>query len=277
MKYAGFWARVLAYLIDSILVSVVFYGAMGLWFASSDGDLMETLLEPSTSGILSLGGFFVNWLYFALMESSEYQGTLGKKALGLKVTDEFGRRISFGRATGRTFAKILSGLLLCIGYIMVAFSDKKQGLHDRIASTLVIYASSVVNQTPVYNAPIESSSPLVYTTNRQPSSKKLVMFGFDSDGRTVRVSFDTEDHRLFEGGIQIGRDGQSAPIYINDTSVSRVHAKIYHHDGALWIEDLKSTNGTVLNGKKLTAGTAERFPDRGDLVIGDVQLTIGES
>jgi uncharacterized RDD family membrane protein YckC len=71
------------------------------------------------------------------MESSSYQGTLGKMIFGLKVTDLYGNRISFERATGRNFAKILSAMILGIGYLMVAFTERKQGLHDLLAGTLV--------------------------------------------------------------------------------------------------------------------------------------------
>ncbi len=78
------------------------------------------------------------WLYFALMESSPRQATLGKQALGIMVTDLAGQRISFARATGRFFAKILSGLILWIGYVMAAFTERKQALHDLLASCLVV-------------------------------------------------------------------------------------------------------------------------------------------
>ena len=80
----------------------------------------------------------VNWLYSALMESSAKQATVGKLALGIIVTDMEGRRIGFGKATGRHFAKFLSALILGIGFIMVAFTQRKQGLHDILAGTLVI-------------------------------------------------------------------------------------------------------------------------------------------
>jgi uncharacterized RDD family membrane protein YckC len=80
----------------------------------------------------------VGWLYFALMESSARQATFGKSRMNLAVTDEQGQRISFLRATGRHFAKILSAIILLIGFIMVAFDSRKQGLHDKIASTLVV-------------------------------------------------------------------------------------------------------------------------------------------
>jgi uncharacterized RDD family membrane protein YckC len=82
--------------------------------------------------------FVVGWSYEAGMESSVKQATLGKMAMGLKVTDEQGNRISFARATGRHFAKIISGMILLIGYIMAGFTARKQALHDMIAGTLVI-------------------------------------------------------------------------------------------------------------------------------------------
>jgi uncharacterized RDD family membrane protein YckC len=80
----------------------------------------------------------LNWLYYALLESSAWQGTLGKKALGLEVTDLQGRRIGFGRASGRFFAKFISVLTLFIGFIMAGFTERKQALHDMIAGCLVI-------------------------------------------------------------------------------------------------------------------------------------------
>ena len=78
-----------------------------------------------------------SWLYEALMESSSYQATLGKMIFGMKVTDLYGNRISFARAMGRHFAKFLSGMILCIGFIMVGLTERKQGLHDLLAGTLV--------------------------------------------------------------------------------------------------------------------------------------------
>jgi uncharacterized RDD family membrane protein YckC len=77
-------------------------------------------------------------VYYSLLESSSWQGTLGKKLLGMRVTDLNGNRISFGRATGRYFGKILSGMICFIGFVMVAFTEKRQGLHDMLAGTLVV-------------------------------------------------------------------------------------------------------------------------------------------
>jgi uncharacterized RDD family membrane protein YckC len=96
------------------------------------------LLISITFGVGIVGIFFAHWLYEAMMHSSSWQATLGKRALGMIVTDLDGRRLSFGRATGRHFAKWLSAMILGIGFIMVAFAPKKQGLHDMVAGTVVI-------------------------------------------------------------------------------------------------------------------------------------------
>jgi uncharacterized RDD family membrane protein YckC len=80
----------------------------------------------------------IGWLYFALMESSNKQATLGKMLIGIKVTDLDGNRITFGKATARHFSKIISGVILAVGYIMAGFTQRKQALHDIIAGTLVV-------------------------------------------------------------------------------------------------------------------------------------------
>jgi len=80
----------------------------------------------------------LSWIYYASLESSAWQATLGKKILGLKVTDLAGNRISFGRASGRFFGKILSGMILGIGFLMAGFTERKQALHDILAGCLVL-------------------------------------------------------------------------------------------------------------------------------------------
>jgi uncharacterized RDD family membrane protein YckC len=122
MMYAGFWKRAAALLIDSIIVGII----VGL------GNLI--LAE----WLASLVGLVAGWLYWAGMESSASQATFGKQALKIYVTDINGQRISFMRATGRYFGKILSALILFIGYIMAGFTARKQALHDILANTLVM-------------------------------------------------------------------------------------------------------------------------------------------
>jgi len=87
----------------------------------------------------ALAGVLMQWLYHAYLESGERQGTWGKQVLGLYVTDLVGQPITFGRASGRFFAKIVTGMVpLGIGYIMAGFTERRQALHDMIASCLVL-------------------------------------------------------------------------------------------------------------------------------------------
>jgi len=117
--YAGFWMRVGAHLLDILILIIPM-----------------TLL--SFVPLINIVAAFVGpWLYFALQESSGRQATLGKLALKIYVTDLQGRRISFGQATGRHFGKIVSAIILCIGYMMAGFTAQKQALHDIMAGTLV--------------------------------------------------------------------------------------------------------------------------------------------
>ena len=133
--YAGFWRRFAAWFLDGLLLSLVTL-PFTLQFG---GDAAAQAGRASAVGTIST---VVGWLYSALMESSAKQATVGKMALGIIVTDLEGRKIGFGRATGRYFAKILSALILGIGFLMAGFTERKQALHDMVASTLVVKAEA---------------------------------------------------------------------------------------------------------------------------------------
>ena len=136
-------------MIDSILMSVVYFilvlpvlGLIGLGVAPIEGDpgASEALAAAAVGAtfIIIIVMMIAVWLYFALMESSGKGATLGKMALGIKVTDLNGNGISFGTATGRFFGKMISGVILYIGFIMAGFTEKKQALHDIMAGCLVV-------------------------------------------------------------------------------------------------------------------------------------------
>ena len=127
IKYGGFWIRVLASLLDSLVLAIV------------EISLSIFLMQMYHQTVaISLIMFLIQIAYFTLLESSEYQGTIGKMLVGIKVTDLQGNRISVLNALGRTLAKFLSAIILLIGYLMVAFTEKKQGLHDMLAGTVVV-------------------------------------------------------------------------------------------------------------------------------------------
>jgi uncharacterized RDD family membrane protein YckC len=145
VRYAGFWRRVLAYIIDAILIGVL-YGIIGTAFgvAVFDPAMLESASPEdiagmaATANLISVIMILLIWVYYAGCEMSGLQGTPGKMALGLKVTDLRGNRIGFGRASIRFWGKFVSAIILCIGYLMVAFTAKKQGLHDMMAGCLVV-------------------------------------------------------------------------------------------------------------------------------------------
>ena len=141
-SYGGFWIRVLAYFIDAMILqfasSVLALVGVGAVLGAGGTDTVVG------AGVIAVYGLMLvlNWLYFAILESSAWQGTLGKQALKLIVTDESGERIGFGRATGRYFAKIISTAIFFVGFFMVGWTQRKQGLHDFMAGTLVYRADS---------------------------------------------------------------------------------------------------------------------------------------
>jgi len=147
MEYAGFWMRFGALIIDWLILGVIGFVitmilgiTIGVPTALFSGliPISDVVAQTADSGASTASFGIVGWLYYALMESSEHQATVGKKVLGLKVVDEQGARISFLRATGRYLGKWVSSLILGLGYIMAAFTAKKQALHDFMASCLVI-------------------------------------------------------------------------------------------------------------------------------------------
>lgn len=127
LVYASFWRRLAALLIDGVIITF----PLRLLRYAVGNSIAEQI-------VISLFFIVVRWLYFALQEGGIQQATIGKRAMRIKVTNMQGEAISFGQATGRYFAKIISAIILLIGYFMAAFTEKNQALHDMIAGTLVV-------------------------------------------------------------------------------------------------------------------------------------------
>ncbi len=143
LLHAGFWRRFVAYLIDGFIVggaAVILYLVLAVILvvpaaAGRHGFTGRMLALLVVFEVLVVVG---QWLYFALCESSRLQATPGKLALGLRVTDMQGRRIGFGRASGRFFGKILSGIIMDVGYMLAGWTARKQALHDLLANCCVV-------------------------------------------------------------------------------------------------------------------------------------------
>ncbi len=135
--YAGFWKRYAAYFIDYILLTVVtlplsmIINVMGASSGNEGVQVALTLVVMLLSLVISIG-------YYAGFHASRGGATLGKMAVGIKVVRGNGERISFLRAFCRYLATIVSSLILMIGFIMAAFTERKQALHDMMCDTLVV-------------------------------------------------------------------------------------------------------------------------------------------
>jgi len=144
VAYAGFWLRAVAYLIDNLLLGFVLGNLLLRPLMGRPGGIPADdpwfLFKNTSPQITALMLLFLmgNWVYFSLCESSKWQATIGKKVLGLMVVDLQGKRLSFGRASGRFFAKILSSMTFMVGFLMAGFTKRKQALHDIVAGCLVI-------------------------------------------------------------------------------------------------------------------------------------------
>lgn len=141
--HAGFWRRCAALMLDTLVLAIPI-GVLRYAFFLGNNEILGTLAV-----IVAL------WLYFALLESSAMQATIGKRIMDLKVTDDHGRRIGFGRASGRHFGKFVSGLILYVGYMLAGWTARKQALHDMMASCCVVFRNVEPGQPlPTVRAPM---------------------------------------------------------------------------------------------------------------------------
>jgi uncharacterized RDD family membrane protein YckC len=135
VEYAGIGARMVAGLLDSIILAVPIALVFGWGSTPGTGGFTLTVDYTMADAVETL----VAWLYFACLQSGSWQGTIGMHVMGLRVVrDDDHQPISFGRATGRNFAAYLSAFILLIGYFMILFTKKRQALHDIISGTVVV-------------------------------------------------------------------------------------------------------------------------------------------
>jgi len=187
VEYAGFWLRAVAFVIDQFVLAIPALFLEVVVAAAFYADVYD-------EGPVAVTQLFVLvvlfWLYYAVMENSPLQATVGKLALGLRVTTTEGQRPGFGRATARHFAKFISALILLVGFVVAAFTTRKQALHDIVAECLVIRASSRIQprqaQSPQREAVVRQS---VQEANRHDAAEPNPMTNTDRTGRRWGVFF----------------------------------------------------------------------------------------
>lgn len=139
--YAGFWIRFVAVVIDGLIIHAGMT-LIGILFGISGGEAWQisqgTVIgtgEPIFNGLT----YILPFLYYIILPTTVWRGTIGKKVLGIEIVDQEGKTISIGRSIGRYFASMLSALILMVGYLMAAFHPEKRALHDILAGTYVQY------------------------------------------------------------------------------------------------------------------------------------------
>lgn len=288
--HAGFWLRVWAKVIDSVLVLIIQILVIFTFVYNdpySDDSLWPTFWL-----------FVVNWVFYAAFHASSLQATPGKLLLGIKVVGLDGERISFGRALGRGLAEILSYMLLLIGYIMAAFTRRKQALHDLLADTLVIRAaagtaaavapsrvsslpSSVAAPVPAdepkrdaINAAVDASYPDDVMVETSSSGTGWTLAGFSSTGNVQRMQITPHELDRYGGVLEFGRDPERCALVVDDMTVSGLHGQLRIIDGCLEIVDANSTNGTWVNEERLAADTWMPLADGDRVQIGGTELRV---
>ncbi len=136
-RYAGFWLRSVAAAFDGGILLLAMR-LLGWVFNLNYATLEPTELELNNIGVFEAGSILVGWIYYAVMESSAPQATVGKLFLGIYVTDTAGERLSFVRASLRYWMKFVSAVILLLGFLLAAFTRHKQALHDMVANSLVL-------------------------------------------------------------------------------------------------------------------------------------------
>ena len=238
MVYANFGKRLLAYLIDVLMLNVlcgmiiIFYGyyvyMAVFWVAGA--------------------------LYYILFEGSSWHATLGKRAMGISVVDGSGNGIEYGTAAVRYLGRILSSLTVFVGYLMAAFTENSQALHDKVAGTFVIDGSPVPGR-------YQTGAGQAGNFSGGQSGRQMVGISGEFAGRAAAVS---------PAGTMIGRDPVACQIALSASApgVSRHHCQVdYNPQTRMFIlNDLGSTYGTyLLNGTRLKSGqpaalkSGERF------------------
>lgn len=227
MYYGDLGKRIIAVIIDSIILSIVGF-VSGFTFG-----YFGVIIAP-----------IISWTYYILMEGSRWHATLGKKVMGLYIVDSNGNGITYSTSILRLMGKILSGLILGIGYLMAFFNDKKQGLHDMIAKTYVLNDQSLTSYAGKRCS--ENPNPKA-NANAYGSLPELVGINGPLAGRVYQIR---------DNGLIIGRDSISCQVVVpaSQASVSRIHCYITYNpiSGMFIINDRNSTHGTYLaNGSRV--------------------------
>ena len=317
MQYGGFWRRAIAAFVDAFVIGfialpffLVAFAGMIFYIISAGGGVWTASTTIGTNEVIA--GFVINLVillvyigYFAGMESSLRQATYGKMMFGVKVVDEDGFRISFWHAVGRYFAKYLSIFTLFIGFLMAAFTKKKQALHDMVAKTLVIkeggyslwpaikavlisillfvllFAGCLYYGYAKYGSMLDEKSDnflqnLIELMSTATFSGYVNVDTDDPLSKTTNYLEEREDGRLYEQNKNLPFTGKYTPHYENGQKKQEASVVVGHFEGpyTTWYEsgqkqEVGAYENGLINGPSTywleNGGREERFAKNGEL------------
>lgn len=214
-SFAGFWLRVGAFLIDYLIFSALY-------------SVLNIFVKEKNQNVAALELFFfiiATWLYNSLMESSKYQGSIGKKICKIKVLDKNGNKISFGRATIRHFSKITIVLTFYIGIIMIAFTKKKQSLHDIIAGCVVVNSQQKEINNSSATTEKDINTEVKTIIEKKVACEELINKIMIDRIVTKKSSLTEEDNKRMESEVlELYKVLMNSPKKLRESTISNVFA-----------------------------------------------------
>lgn len=137
LRYAGFWIRFAAKFLDGLILGIPVFGVMIIIIIAAASGGPSPLVD--LVGVFAQLAFYGLNILYSVFFVGKYGATPGKMICKIRIVTAAGEKVTYGRATGRVFAELLSGLICNIGYLIAAFDKEKRSLHDHICNTRVVY------------------------------------------------------------------------------------------------------------------------------------------
>lgn len=244
--YAGFWRRFFAYIIDMVILWVPF-GPLYYFTYIAPVWQLSMPEQFAMSALVNLIMMTTPLLYSIVFESSKLQATPGKLVLGIKVTDMEGNRLTFWKATARTVCKFISGLTILVGYMMAAFTTRKQALHDKLSNTLVVGKNTDVaslqplpEESMLKKVLISATGVFIFIVGMTLYMSAIFFYLYKAEGKApakiLPVMGEIKNAQIKYGA---GRDSfaKKYAASMNDLDITVEGARYFGEENAVFVKD----------------------------------------